>query len=416
MKNELSGFYKLSPDERLKKIKELSELTDEEVELLKKTGALGMETANRMIENVIGIQEVPIGIATNFFINRKEYLVPMALEEPSVVAAASNAARLCLPEGFKATSTEPLMTGQIQLVNVPDTKKACEEIMKNSQLLIEMANQKDPGLVAHNGGARGIEVREVSTIRGKMLIIHLTVDVRDAMGANAINTMCEAISPKLEELSGAKVRLRIITNLSLKRMAKASAIWKKEVIGEEAIEGVLDAYAFALSDHFRCTTHNKGIMNGIDAIALATSQDFRALEAAAHSYASLNGYHPLTKYFKDEKGNLVGELEMPIAVGVIGGASRTNPIAKVSLKILNVSSSQEFAQILVSVGLAQNFAALKALSTVGIQTGHMKLHSKNIAIMAGACGSEIETLSEMMVSEKNINVNRAKEILEEIRK
>lgn len=416
MKNDLSGFYKLTPDERLKKIKEVSNLSDEESEILRKTGSLGMETANRMIENVIGTQEIPIGIATNFLINKKEYVIPMALEEPSVVAAASNAARLCLPEGFTASSTEPLMTGQIQIVSVPDIKKASDEIKKNTNLLIQIANQKDPGLVSHGGGAKNLESREINSIRGKMLILHLTVDVRDAMGANAINTMCEAISPKLEELSGGKVRLRIITNLSLNRTAKATAVWKKEIVGEEAVEGVLDAYAFALSDNFRCATHNKGIMNGIDAVALATSQDFRALEAAAHSFASINGYHPLTKYFKDSEGNLVGEIELPIAVGIVGGASRTNPVAKVALKILNVSSSMEFAQILASVGLAQNFAALKALSTVGIQTGHMKLHSKNIAVMAGASGDLIDIVAEKMASEKNINVNRAKEILEEIKK
>lgn len=416
MESKFSGFYRLSPQERLEAVKKFAGLSDDECKILSKTGAIDISTAERMIENVIGVQEIPLGIATNFVINGKELLVPMAIEEPSVVAAASNAAKMALPEGFISEGGEPLMIGQIQIVGVKNPEDASEKIIKKKDELISIANEKDPGLIERGGGARDIETHLIQTMRGKMIIIHLIVDVQDAMGANAINTMCEAISPLVEEITGGKARLRIITNLALKRVVRAKAVWKRDVIGEDAVEGVLDAYAFAMADRSRCVTHNKGIMNGIDAVAIATAQDFRALEAAAHGYANMDGkYRPLTKYAKDEKGNLIGEIELPIAVGIVGGASRTNPLAKISLKILGVSSAKEFSQVLASVGLAQNFAALKALSTVGIQSGHMKLHSKNIAIMAGADRGEIEIVSEMMVKEKNINVSRAKEILEKTR-
>lgn len=417
MGSMFSGFHKLKPEERLVRVKEFAGLSEEECDILKSTGSLGMQTAGSMIENVIGTQELPLGIATNFLINGKEYLIPMSLEEPSVVAAASNAAKMALPEGFIAEGGEPTMTGQIQIVNAENPEQAVCKILGIKDELIAHANEKDKALVERGGGAIGIDAHVLQTIRGKMVIAGMEVNVKDAMGANAVNTMCEAIAPRIEELTGGKARLRIITNLSLKRTARASAVWKKGVIGEDAVEGILDAYAFALADKFRCVTHNKGIMNGIDAVAIATSQDFRALEAGSHGYACMDGkYKPLTRYAKDENGNLIGEIELPVAVGIIGGASRTNPVAKVALKILGVKSSKEFSQVLAAVGLAQNFAALKALSTVGIQSGHMKLHSKNIAVMAGAREDEIEYVSELMINEKNINVSRAKELLEGNRK
>ncbi len=425
--SELSEFYKKTLEERLSAIKEFAELSDEEIGKLKQFGALEFETANRMIENVVSSFQLPLGIATNFIINGKEYLIPFAIEEPSVVAAASNAAKLCRASGgFKAESDAPVMIGQILLVNSKEPEKAAEEIMRNKQKFIERASACDAMLVKFGGGAKDIEVRVVNSIRGKLIIVHLLVDVRDAMGANAVNTMCEALAPELEKIAGGKARMRIISNLAIYRKVRASAIWKKEELeksvkgimkGEEVVDAILDAYAFADADAFRCTTHNKGIMNGIDAVAIACGQDFRALEAGAHSFASISGkYKPLTKYHKNENGDLIGEIEMPMAVGLVGGAVKTHPIAQIAIKILGVKSASELACILASAGLAQNFAAMRALTTEGIQRGHMKLHAKNIAVLAGAKGNEIDIVAQRIAEEHCVKVDRAKEILGEIRK
>lgn len=415
--SDISEFYKLSIDERLKIIKDFCNLSDDEVKLLKNSGALDLDVANRMIENVIGAQHLPLGIATHFLINGKDYFIPMAIEEPSVVAAASYAAKLARPGGgFIASASESLMIGQIQVINVKNFDKAREKILENKNELLKIANETNPTLISYGGGAKDIEVREINTIRGKMLILHLIVNVVDAMGANIVNTMCEAIAKRVEEFTEGKVRLRIISNLATKRIARARAVWKKDVVGEDVVEGVLDAYAFALADEYRATTHNKGIMNGIDAIALACAQDWRAIEAGAHAYASLSGrYLPLTRYKKDENGNLVGEIELPLQVGIVGGATRTNEIAKIAFKILRVSSAKELAEVMASVGLAQNFAALRALATEGIQRGHMELHARNIAIMAGAKGNLIDIIAERMVKEGKISVDNAKKILEELK-
>jgi hydroxymethylglutaryl-CoA reductase len=416
MKSDISGFYKLPIEERLKLLKDFAGLTDEEVSILKKTGALELEHADRMIENVVGTTEFPVGIATNFLINEKDYLIPMAIEEPSVVAAASHAAKLARPKGgFKTSSTEPIMIGQIQVLDVDNLEAAEKEILENKDKILELANKQDPTLVKFGGGARDVEVRKLETERGDMLIIHLLVDVRDVMGANAVNTMTEAIAALIEEITGGKVRLRIISNLADRRVATAKAVWGKEVIGEELVEGILDAYHFAEADQYRCTTHNKGIMNGVDAVVIATCNDFRAVEAGAHSYAARDGrYRSLTKYYKNRDGDLVGEIELPVAVGVVGGATRTHPIAKISLKILGVKTARELGEIIAAVGLAQNFAALRALASEGIQKGHMELHATNIAVMAGAKGDLIDKVAKRMVEEKNIKVSRAKEILEEM--
>jgi hydroxymethylglutaryl-CoA reductase len=416
MNSNISGFYNLSIEERLKIVKEFSDLTDEEIEILRKA-SLDIETANRMIENVISAQQLPLGIATHFLINGKDYLIPMATEEPSVVAAASYAAKLArYGGGFIAKASEPLMIGQIQIINCQNIENAKKEIIEKKQDIIKIANSTNQRLIEYGGGARDIEIREIDTQRGKMLIIHLIVDVRDAMGANIVNTMCEAIAPQIEKICEGKVRLRIVSNLATKRVARARAIWKKDVVGEDAIEGILDAYAFASADIFRCATHNKGIMNGIDALAIATGNDFRAIEAGAHAYASITGkYSPLTKYWKDEDGNLIGEIEMPMQIATVGGATKTNKIAQIALKILRVKSAQELAEVAVSLGLAQNFAALRALATEGIQRGHMELHSRNIAIMAGAIGKEIDEVARIMIESKDISVKKAEEILKEIR-
>ena len=416
LKSKLSGFHALSLDEKLKAVKEFSDLTDEEVGLLRKTGSLDIKSAEMMIENVIGTTEFPIGVATNFLINGRDYLIPMVLEEPSVVAAASNAAKLARSSGgFTAGSDDPLMIGQIQLVKVPDIAEAKKSVMRNKEKIFEMANKCDSVLVKFGGGVRDIEARELITKRGKMLIVHLIVDVRDAMGANAVNTMSERVAPFLEEITGGQVRLRIISNLADRRLARARAVWDKEEIGAETVERILDAYEFAASDQYRCTTHNKGVMNGIDAVVMATANDFRAIEAGAHSYAARRGrYEPLTRYEKDSEGNLVGTIELPLALGLIGGATKTHPIARIAVKILGVKSAKELAEVVASVGLAQNFAALRALATEGIQRGHMRLHARNIAVTAGASGGMVEKIAARMAEEKSISVGRAKEMLDEM--
>jgi hydroxymethylglutaryl-CoA reductase len=425
--SEIPGFYKKSPEERLKIIKELAGLTDEEAEILKDTGALKMDIADKMIENVVGTCELPFGLGLHFLINGKDYIIPMCIEEPSVVAAASFAAKLARPSGgFKTSSDDPVMIGQIQLMGFRDFEEAEKAILENKEKILSKANEKDPVLVKFGGGAKDLEIRRIESEIGKMLIVHLLVDVRDAMGANAVNTMCEGVSMLLEELTGGYVRLRIISNLADRRLARARVVWKKEDLekstkgfmkGEEVVKAIIEAYHLAANDPYRCATHNKGIMNGIDAVVIATGNDFRAVEAGAHAFASIKGkYKPLTKYYKNKEGDLTGEIELPIAIGTVGGATRTKPEAKVALKILGVKTAKELSEVMAAVGLAQNFAALRALATEGIQRGHMVLHAKNIAVIAGAQEDEIDKVSERMISEKNINVSRAKEILEEVRK
>jgi hydroxymethylglutaryl-CoA reductase len=415
MKSDLRGFYNLEVEERLKLLKKEIGLTDDDIKILFSRN-LDVETANIMIENVVGVAGLPLGIATYFRINKKDYLIPMAIEEPSVVAAASNAAKLCRPEGFTSSATSPIMEGQIQLINIKDPEKAANKIIMNRKSIIKKANEKDSVLIKLGGGAKDISSRVINTKRGNMVIIHIIVDVRDAMGANCVNTMAENITPLLEEISGGKARLRIISNLAVKRLARARAVWKKEVIGPDIIEGILDAYAFAEADHFRCTTHNKGIMNGIDAVMIATGNDFRAIEAGAHGYAALDGYHSLTKYEKDRNGNLVGSIELPIAAGIVGGSIKTNPTANLSLKIMGIRSASELAQIAACVGLANNFAAMHAMVREGIQKGHMRLHAKNLAVLAGANGEMIEKISSRMIKDGKVTATYAMELLKNRRK
>ncbi|PIN85139.1 MAG: hydroxymethylglutaryl-CoA reductase, degradative [Candidatus Diapherotrites archaeon CG11_big_fil_rev_8_21_14_0_20_37_9] len=408
--SKISKFYEKSLDERLQILKDFAQLTDEELQQLKSFGALDFPTADRMIENVYSTMPLPLGIATNFVVNKKEYLVPFALEEPSVVAAASYAAKLS--SGFEAKATEPIMIGQIQLVGVKDTENAIKKVLAAEKDLLEIANAGDSTLVKFGGGARKIEARTFETKRGKMIVFHLLVDVRDAMGANAVNTMCERISPKIEELSGGEVRLKIISNLAVHRTVKATTTWKKDVLGEDAIERILDAYEFAANDKYRACTNNKGIMNGIDSVVIATGNDFRAVEAGVHAFAAEKGvYTTLTKYYKNKNGDLVGEIELPLAVGLVGGATKTHPVARINVKLLGVKTANELAEVIASVGLAQNFAAMRALATEGIQKGHMRLHAKNIAVTAGAEGKQIEAIAGQMVKEGNISVARAKQIL-----
>ena len=417
--SRIPGFYKLSIEGRLRIVKEFADLTDEEIKLLNNFGNLGATRANAMIENVIGGMTYPFAVAVNFLINGKEYLVPMVLEEPSVVAAASNAAKVMRRDGgIKAKASEPIMIGQIQVINVPNPHYARMAILEHKDEILDLANQQDPILVKLGGGAKDLETRVINSRIGPMLIVHLLIDVRDAMGANAVNTMCEAVAPLIEKITKGKVLLRILSNLAVRRIVKAWVkVYKDDIGGEEVVDRIVAASAFAEADPYRATTHNKGIMNGIIAVALATAQDHRAIEAGAHAYAARTGvYKPLSIWEKDEEGNLVGSLEMPLAVGIVGGATKTHPIAKIALKILGVKTAKELAEIMGAVGLAQNFAALRALATVGIQKGHMKLHARNIAIMAGAEGELVDKVAEIMIKEGQISYARAVEILKELEK
>jgi len=415
--SELPGFYKLSVKERLELVKKLAGLTEEESTALGNTGGLPGDVASRMIENVVGGMTLPLGIATNFLINGKDYIVPMALEEPSVVAAASNAAKIArVKGGFKVTNTGPVMIGQIQTVGVPDPRGAARKLAAKKKLLLARANEQDPMLVSLTGGAKDLRVKVIKTLKGPMVIVELLVNCGDAMGANAVNTMAEAVAPLVEEISGGRVYLRIISNLADKRLVRATAVFEKEALGgEEVVEGIVYAYAFAEADPYRCATHNKGIMNGVIAVALACGQDTRALEAGAHSYAARSGaYKPLTTWKENRDGDLVGTLEMPMAVGLVGGAAKVHPEAKANVRILGVKSAIELAEVMGVVGLAQNFAALRALASEGIQKGHMKLHARSLAMSAGAKGGLVDAVAERMIAERKIRFDRAKDILEEL--
>nr|MDO8045482.1 hydroxymethylglutaryl-CoA reductase, degradative [Candidatus Baldrarchaeota archaeon] len=417
--SRIPGFYKLPVEERLKKVAEFANLTEEEIELLKKEGNLNLEIADRMIENVIGTMAYPFGIATNFLINGKEYLIPMVIEEPSVVAAASNAAKMTRSKGgIHTSSTGPIMIGQIQLVDVKDPYAQKMRILEEKEEILKIANEQDPVLVKFGGGAKDVEVRVIDSPKGPMVITHLIVDVRDAMGANAVNTMCEAVAPFIERITGGRVYLRIISNLADKRLVRARTVVDKEAVGgEEVVDGIVSAWAFAAADPYRAATHNKGILNGVIAVALATGQDHRAIEAGAHAYAAKTGkYMPLTTWEKNEDGDLVGTLEMPMAVGIVGGATKVHPVARIALKILGVKTATELAEIMGAVGLAQNLAALRALAAEGIQYGHMRLHARNLAMMAGATPEIVDKIVEIMVRERKIRYDRAEELVKQFLK
>ncbi|MFU8766899.1 MAG: hydroxymethylglutaryl-CoA reductase, degradative [Candidatus Methanoperedens sp.] len=417
--SKIPGFYKLSPDERLKAVSEFSNLAEEEASNIRTTGALDIDAADMMAENVIGVMEVPMGVAVNFLINGKDYLIPMATEEPSVIAAASNSAKMARDSGgFITSNTGPVMIGQVQAVGISDPYGARITILENRDEIIKQANEVDPVLVKFGGGAKDVEVRVVESPGGPMVVTHLIVDCRDAMGANAVNTMAEAVAPYIEKITGGRVYLRIISNFADRRIVRAKAVFNKDAIGgSSVVEGIIAAYNFAASDPYRASTHNKGIMNGVTAAVLATGNDTRAIEAGAHSYASRSGtYSPLTRYEKNRDGDLVATIEMPMAVGLVGGATKTNPIARAAVKILGVKTATEMGEVFASLGLAQNFAAMRALATEGIQRGHMGLHSRNVAIQAGAEGDLVDKIASIMVEEKKVRADRAKELLEELQK
>ncbi|HZD33949.1 MAG TPA: hydroxymethylglutaryl-CoA reductase, degradative [Nitrososphaeraceae archaeon] len=408
-------FRELSLTDKLDLIKKITSLEEGDVQFLKDSAqSLGFDNVNRMIENAIGVFPVPMGIATNFLINSTDYLIPMAVEEPSVIAATSKAAKIArLAGGFHAEADDSLMIGQIQVIpNGKSYEAISAEILKKTDEFHRIAGSK-----TKSSSVEKIEIRTVEDESqlgmGTMIIVELIINTHDAMGANVVNAMCEAVGQAIESITGCTTILKILSNYSVRRLVRCRATFPKNEVGGGAIvERILYAYAFAYSDVYRAVTHNKGIMNGIDAVALATGQDFRAIEAAAHAYASKGGrYRSLSRWWRDENGDLVGELEMPMAVGIVGGVTKVHKMAATSLKILRVYSSQELAIVIASVGLAQNFAALLALASEGIQKGHMKLHSRNIAYMAGARGDMIDILSERLVKEDKVTLSRAKELL-----
>lgn len=422
--SRISGFYKLTLDKRIAKIADDSPLTPEDL-LPFKYGGLTLDSANHMIENVIGTYSLPLGIGLNFQVNGRDVLVPFAIEEPSVVAGASFMAKLARAGGgFQATTSAPEMIGQMQVLDVDDVHSARLKIYEFKAALLAEAGEIDPILNKFGGGARDLEVRiiEDSPI-GAFLVVHLIYDVRDAMGANAVNTACERLAPRIEAITGGRVHLRILSNLADRRLARARCSIPVEELafddytGQEVCDGIIEAWAFAASDPYRAATHNKGIMNGVDAVVIATGNDWRAIEAGAHAYAVKNGkYTSLSTWAKDADGNLVGTLEMPMAVGIVGGATKVHPAAQTSVKLIGVKTASELAEIIVSVGLAQNLAALRALATEGIQRGHMSLHARQVAIAAGAEGELIEKVATQMVAEKTVRIDRAEEILKKLSK
>lgn len=412
--NTEKKFYEMSLDERLSLIASKSNLTKNEISTVVNQ-PLPFDKIDRMIENAVGSFSLPLGIATNFVINGKEYLVPMAIEEPSVIAAASHAAKLAKSSGgFKASAKSSIMRGQIQVTNLLDIKKAIQVISKNKESLLRTVNS-----ISNNVKALDLKTRIVENeIDGtKMLAAELYVDCKDSMGANTINSMCELLGPEIEQKTSGKVILKILSNYATERIATSKATFKKEELGgTDIVDRILSAFAFAFSDTYRAVTHNKGIMNGIDAVSIATGQDFRAIEAAAHAYASRDGkYRSLTTFSKSSNGDLVGRIEIPLSVGIVGGISIVHPVARMGLKILGVKSASELACVIASAGLAQNLAAIRALSTEGIQKGHMKLHAKNIAVAAGATGKLVDIVSETMYKQSKISLDSARRILHDLR-
>ncbi len=414
--SEYKGFYKLNVEERLKEVAEFSELSAGEVEILRDGNALTSNMADHMVENVIGKFTLPMGVAVNFLINGKDYVIPMVTEEPSVIAAASNAARIARQnEGVFTSNSGTVMIAQLQVLDIKDPRNARIVLLEHKKEIIRRCNEMDPILVELGGGVIDVEGKVLqSPIIGSMLVVHLKVNTLDAMGANAVNTMAEGISSYIEEITGGRVLLRILSNLAVERLARARVVVTKESLGgENVVDAMVEAYAFADADPFRAATHNKGIMNGISAAVLATGNDTRAIESGAHAYAALTGsYKPLTIWEKNENGDLAGSIEIPMAVGLVGGATKVHPQAQIAVKILNVQSSAELGEVFAALGLMQNLAALRVLATEGVQRGHMSLHARNVATVAGATGELLERVVAQMIQEKKIRVEYAKELLE----
>lgn len=411
--NTEKKFYEMSLDERLSLLASKSNLTKNEISAVVNQ-PLPFDKIDRMVENAVGSFSLPLGIATNFVINGKEYLVPMAIEEPSVIAAASHAAKLAKSRGgFKASAESSIIRGQIQVTNLLDIKKAIHVVSKSKESLLRTVNSISKNVKALDLKTRIVENEIDGT---KMLATELYVDCKDSMGANTINSMCELLGPEIEQKTSGKVILKILSNYATERIATSKATFKKQELGgNDIVDRILSAFAFAYSDTYRAVTHNKGIMNGIDAVSIATGQDFRAIEAAAHAYASRDGkYRSLTIFSKSSNGDLVGRIEIPLSVGIVGGVSTVHPVARMGLKILGVKSASELACVIASAGLAQNLAAIRALSAEGIQKGHMKLHAKNIAVAAGATGKLVDIVSETMYKQSKISLDSARRILQDL--
>ena len=413
--SSISKFFEKSRKERLDTVANFANLSNDDLSILENDyGGILFEQADKMVENAIGTFSLPLGIATNFRINGKDYLIPMVIEEPSVIAAASKGAKIArIKGGFEVSADESYSIGQIQVLNV-DVKSASEQINNSSKEILELANSKSNTLSKMNKGAKDVYCKELDTPSGKMLIVELLIDVGDAMGANVTNTMCESVAPLIEQITGGRTLLRILSNYSTRRMVKAQAVFEKESVGgEQVVDNIILAYEFADNDVYRAVTHNKGIMNGTIAVANAVGQDSRAIEAAANAYAASSGrYRSLSKWSKDENGNLVGILEIPLSVGIVGGIANVHPIAKICTKILGVSSAKELACVMTATGLAQNYSAIRALATEGIQKGHMRLHARNLASAAGASSEQIDDIVKKMIKDNNISLNKAKELLE----
>ena len=425
--SRLSGFYKLSVEDRRNKVAQLSGLSPEEIDALASHGELSEAAADRMIENVIGTMSLPVGVATNFVIDGKPYLIPFCVEESSIVAAASNMAKRCLVNGgFTTNNDDPVMIAQIQVLDLPDVEEAAEAVLTAKYELMAMCNSLPSTMIKLGGGCKDIITRSIDSMSGRMLIVHLLVDTRDAMGANAVNTMAELVSGKIEEITGGRVHLRILSNLATHRLAKVEATFTPEELsddgtresGSKIISGILEAHHFAMADPYRAATHNKGIMNAISAIALACGQDWRAIEAGCHAWAAVEEgtYTSMTRWSRNDDGNLVGRIETPMAVGIVGGASKVHPAARANLSILGVESAQELAGIMAAAGIAQNLGAMRALATSGIQAGHMKLHAKNMAVSAGAIGDEIEQVANIVNAQSGpVTQQLVKDTLESLR-
>ncbi|WP_047154012.1 hydroxymethylglutaryl-CoA reductase, degradative [Aneurinibacillus tyrosinisolvens] len=415
--SRVSGFYRLSVEERLNLIAKESNLSEEERKLLVGLTPFPIKTSNSMIENNIGLMPIPVGIATNFKINGKDRFIPMATEEASVVAAASNMARTAYKlGGFFTSQSGSIMRGQIQVVDIPDPYAAMARLYEKKTELLELCNAKDPTLVSLGGGAIDIEMYVLKTTNQSMLIMHLLVDTKDAMGANAVNTMAEAVAPLVESITSGRVVLRIISNLADRRLVRARAVFSTDELGgPEVVKDIINAYEFADFDPYRAATHNKGIMNGISAVVLATGNDTRAVEAGAHAYAAGTGrYRSLTRWEINKDGNLVGTIELPMAVGIIGGATKSHPTARVALKILDINTAEELAGCIAAIGLAQNLGALRALASEGIQKGHMALHARNLAMMAGANEKDIDRIVEQAIREKDVRYDRILELTKQL--
>ena len=437
--NDFAGFYKLTQTERLQKLAEYAGLQTDDLAAL--NAGLSADQAEVMIENVIGRYTLPLGLATNFLLNGQNFVVPMVVEEPSIVAGVSYAAKLARTGGgFQTSSSEPLMVGQVQILDLTDLEEAAAKLMAAKPQLLAEANQHHPTIQKLGGGAKNIECRPLpKTPAGPMLIAHILYDCRDAMGANAVNTAAEAIAPLIEQITGGRVNLRILSNLTDRRTARAECLIPVEQLSRDGLPGdqiarsIFEAWAFAAADPYRAATHNKGVMNGIDAVAIATGNDWRALEAGAHAYAARNGrYTSLTEWSlvttadhrpirhslwsqgeppTAEFTHLYGVLDMPLSVGTVGGATRAHPTARVSLKILGQPNARLLAEIMVAVGLAQNLAAIRALASEGIQRGHMRLHARQMALAAGAKGAQIQEIANKLVAMGNIRVEKARELV-----